>query len=430
MLKSKTFPVGPLFDSLHAFREDSKQPHPVPNERLLKEISGRLPEAISDFKQASRFLLNYSRKSEATFNRFRNEIERFLLWSWTYPEKSVINLKRSDIDDYIDFCWMPDEDWISTEIVPRFQLDQGVRFPNLLWRPFMIKATKSQRSLSRITEVHISLDKSHYAISQSTLLSIFTALNVFYKDLLLEEYAQVNFVPIVKKRCPYLINNVKQQEVQRLSELQWEFVLETAKMMADEDNKFERHLFLIAALKSLYLRISELAIRNSPVSGTPEWIPVMSHFYSKEGFWFLEVFGKGRKARVVTVPEAFLVYLKRYRSSRNLPGLPTRGENQPIISKLKGHGAMTSRQLTRFVQAVFDKAIEKMKAEGFDDQAEELRSATTHWLRHTGASLDVNSRPLKHLADDLGHASMGTTDKIYIQSDLRERARSGAKRKV
>ena len=53
--------------------------------------------------------------------------------------------------------------------------------------------------------------------------------------------------------------------------------------------------------------------------------------------------------------------------------------------------------------------------EGFSEEAKALREATTHWLRHTGASQDIATRPLKHMADDLGHASMGTTDQVYIQ---------------
>ena len=44
---------------------------------------------------------------------------------------------------------------------------------------------------------------------------------------------------------------------------------------------------------------------------------------------------------------------------------------------------------------------------------------------HTGASKDIATRPLKHMADDLGHASMGTTDQVYIQSDMKDRARTG-----
>ena len=66
--------------------------------------------------------------------------------------------------------------------------------------------------------------------------------------------------------------------------------------------------------------------------------------------------------------------------------------------------------------------------EGFSDEAQTLKEATTHWLRHTGASMDIDSRPLKHMADELGHASMGTTDRVYVQSDHLERAKSGKKR--
>jgi integrase len=91
---------------------------------------------------------------------------------------------------------------------------------------------------------------------------------------------------------------------------------------------------------------------------------------------------------------------------------------------------MTARQLRRIVQYAFDLAHDKMRSEGFVDEAQALREATTHWLRHTGASKDIATRPLKHMADDLGHASMGTTDQVYIQSDMKDRARSGKQREV
>jgi integrase len=37
---------------------------------------------------------------------------------------------------------------------------------------------------------------------------------------------------------------------------------------------------------------------------------------------------------------------------------------------------------------------------------------------------------LKDLSEDLGHASMATTDTIYVQTENRVRAESGKKRKV
>jgi site-specific recombinase XerC len=57
------------------------------------------------------------------------------------------------------------------------------------------------------------------------------------------------------------------------------------------------------------------------------------------------------------------------------------------------------------------------------------RTVTVHWLRHTGISEDVRSRPREHVRDDAGHASMATTDR-YIESDQRERHYSGKKKPV
>ncbi len=92
---------------------------------------------------------------------------------------------------------------------------------------------------------------------------------------------------------------------------------------------------------------------------------------------------------------------------------------------------MTSRQLIRIVQQVFDLAYDKMKKAEGEDNARKLREASSHWLRHTGASMEVErGRALKDLSEDLGHSSMATTDTIYVQTENRVRAESGKNRKV
>ena len=52
---------------------------------------------------------------------------------------------------------------------------------------------------------------------------------------------------------------------------------------------------------------------------------------------------------------------------------------------------MSSRQLRNIVQEAFDIAYEKMLSEGHREESKALQSATTHWLRHTGASEDCSS---------------------------------------
>ena len=70
-----------------------------------------------------------------------------------------------------------------------------------------------------------------------------------------------------------------------------------------------------------------------------------------------------------------------------------------------------------------------MKDDGLEQDALDLKSATVHWLRHTGISEDVKFRPREHVRDDAGHSSMATTDR-YIDSDSRERHESGRQKSI
>ena len=49
------------------------------------------------------------------------------------------------------------------------------------------------------------------------------------------------------------------------------------------------------------------------------------------------------------------------------------------------------------------------------------------WLRHTGISEDVKTRPREHVRDDAGHSSSAITDR-YIDVELVERAKSAKKK--
>ena len=55
---------------------------------------------IDDIKKAQAFLLAYQ-GSLGTFNAYRREIERLLQWCALVVRKSLNNLRREDIEDYI-----------------------------------------------------------------------------------------------------------------------------------------------------------------------------------------------------------------------------------------------------------------------------------------------------------------------------------------
>ena len=130
---------------------------------------------------------------------------------------------------------------------------------------------------------------------------------------------------------------------------------------------------------------------------------------------------RGNKEREISVSDAMLEALKRYRLSRGLPALPAPGESSPLIHKARGKGGITStRQIRSIVQYCFDSAAAKMRVDGFSEDAERLGDATVHWLRHTGISEDVKHRPREHVRDDAGHGSSAITDR-YIDVERTER---------
>jgi len=257
------------------------------------------------------------------------------------------------------------------------------------------------------------------------LQASFAVLSSFYNYLIQEEYMAYNPVAQIRQKSKFIRKQQTHAVVRRLSELQWSYVIETAEQMAKENPaEHERTLFIMTALFAMYLRISELA-------ASKRWVPQMGDF-EKDGddnWWFTTV-GKGNKERKISVSDDMLHALKRYRQSLGLSPLPMLGENTPLISKSRGTGPITStRQIRKIVQVCFDKAIERMQQDGFKEEAQQLKAATVHWLRHTGISEDVKHRPREHVRDDAGHSSSAITDR-YIDIELRERAQSAKRKKV
>ena len=393
------------------------------SKKFIDDLIKNNPDISQDFIHAQAFLKSYSRKSEATYRSYRNEVERLLLWSWTIANKSIIQLKRPELEAFFDFVHSPPESWVGLSVQDRFKHIGGQCLQNEFWRPFAAKISKEDRKKALAGGLEVKPDNKGHTLSGEAIKICFSAISCFYDYLADEGYAFGNPIPAIRKQSPYLIKGATQKNIKRLSNLQWDYVLSCAEEKANNDKSYERMFFVVALIKTLYLRVSELSDR-------PNWQPVWQHFWQdSDGNQWLKVLGKGNKLRDISVPSALFTYIKRYKAYREEIS-NNFNTNAPLVAKNRGSGGMTSRQLRRIVQEAFDIAYDKMLAEGFSDEAKALREATTHWLRHTGASQDIATRPLKHMADDLGHASMGTTDQVYIQSDMKERARTGKDRDV
>lgn len=157
----------------------------------------------------------------------------------------------------------------------------------------------------------------------------------------------------------------------------------------------------------------------------------MNHFAKdSSGCWWFTTVGKGNKERQIAVSDEMLASLTRWRLFLGLSALPSIADNSVLIPKLRGSGPMSdTAPLRRLVQQCFDLAAHQLSLNEDQEEAEGLREATVHWLRHTGISEDVKIRPREHVRDDAGHSSSATTDR-YIDVERRERHRSAQHKKI
>lgn len=399
----KLTPPQPLFDNI---------------ENVMTPPAGVKLAYPNDFKFASEFLYSY-RGSDATFNSYRRELERLLHWSWMTQSKSIKELKRSDIEAYVEFCQSPPTEWIGTKNVSRFKKVSGERQVNPDWRPFVASVTKAESDDGR------SPDVKNYYLSQKAIQAIFAVLSSFYNYLIQEEYIDFNPVAQIRQKSKFIRKQQNKQVIRRLSELQWSYVIETAEQLADKDPAtHERTLFIMKCLYGMYLRVSELV-------ASTRWEPQMGDFHrDSDNHWWFKTVGKGNKERDIAVSDSMLDALKRYRNYLDLSDLPRLGETLPLIRKTRGKGPVTStRQIRSIVQFCFDAAVQHLTQDGHNEDAQQLKAATVHWLRHTGISDDVKHRPREHVRDDAGHGSSAITDK-YIDVELRARHASGRKKQI
>src|SRR5690554_7856092 len=129
-------------------------------------------------------------------------------------------------------------------------------------------------------------------------------------------------------------------------------------------------------MKSLFLRVSELAPR--PVDRNQVRTPCFGDFrrtiVDGEPYWVYSVFGKGDNTRQVTLPDAYLDYLKRWRGHLGLPSpLPVHGESTPTLPSAKGD-ALGQRQVQRTYENAMAASADRMGREGSMHDARNVRA--------------------------------------------------------
>lgn len=370
-----------------------------------------------DINQARNFLKCYI-GSQGTFNSYRREIERLIHWCALIQNNNLQQFNRDDAEAFVRFCHQPPKHWIGTSKPPRFINKLGQRRPNNKWRPFIATISKSAYREGLTPSI------SQFKLSHGSTRELFAILQSFFNYLLQEEYVNNNPIRLIRQKSQFIRKQQVQNKIRRLSDLQWQTVIQTARHLADNNpEQHERTLFIMSALYSMYLRISEL-------TSTERWEPVMNHFHrDNDNHWWFTTVGKGNKQRDIAVSQSMMNALKRWRQFLGLSPTPSPADETPLLPKNRGKGTIRSTNTIRkIVQYCFDQAFNQLIEDGLEEEAHALNEATVHWLRHTGISDDVKTRPREHVRDDAGHSSSAITDR-YIDIERRERYTS-AKNKL
>ncbi|WP_321820863.1 MULTISPECIES: site-specific integrase [unclassified Burkholderia] len=185
---------------------------------------------------------------------------------------------------------------------------------------------------------------------------------------------------------------------------QWHAVLETIESLEDEQHRVRcRWMFMLAYYT--YLRSHELAkLLMADFRRLP----------SAPGRWTLWVVGKGGTRAEISVPPPLITELIAYRRYHGLSDFPTTGDESPAILSMRPRisDGVTKPMSPSAMYLIF-KVLFTRAAERHPEHAESLKRASTHWMRHTGITLTLDSGLVdrRFVQKQARHASSQTTDR-------------------
>lgn len=332
--------------------------------------------ANTDVDAVLAWLANFT-STQTTFDAYRKEAERLLLWCVVERGKPLSSLTHEDWLAYQAFLANPQprDRWVT---------QRNRRYPRQdpRWRPFA------------------------GPLSQSSQRQAGVILSSMFSWLVNAGYLAGNPLSLSRQR-----KRSRAPRVERyLDDDLWQEVKATIDALPRETPREREHYFRLRWLMTLCyicgLRITEIAENT------------MGNFFCRrdqEGMerWWLEVLGKGSKVRIVPATTELMAELGRYRRELSFPPLPVPGESTPLLLPIGGKPKPMSRSgIHDIIKAVFTMTAERVKLKGPEHahRATLINQASAHWLRHTAGSHMANKAvDLRHVRDNLGHASISTT---------------------
>lgn len=342
--------------------------------------------ASTDIEAIKAWLARFA-DTKTTFDSYRKEAERLLLWSVMELGKPLSSLTHEDLLIYQRFLSHPQpaSRWIMK--------NRKVSRSDPLWRPFA------------------------GPLSPTSQRQTIVILNALFSWLVNAGYLAGNPLSLSRQRQ----RKAKPRITRLLDEELWNEVKITIETMPKETNRQREHYHRVRWLFSLLyitgMRVSEV-INNS-----------MGAFFMRkdkdnEYRWWLEVTGKGEKTRLIPATNDLIMELDRYRREMGLSQRPVEGEEIPLLLPIGGkHRFMTRAVVHLILKQIFNPTADRLlkRRHEFKGQAEKLLAASAHWMRHTaGSNMTSGGMDIRHVRDNLGHESLTTTNNyLHSEDDVR-----------
>jgi integrase len=350
--------------------------------------------ARNDLDAVRAWLSNYA-DTKTTFDSYRKEAERLLLWAVVQLGKPLSSLTHEDLLLFRAFV-------VNPQPVDRWVSASGGKYSrgDARWRPF------------------------NGPLSPASQRQAHTILNGMFTWLVDAGYLRGNPMALLRGRGKRATPRVTRY----LSIALWDevkaFVGQLPQDTAVQQAYHARCRWLTTLFYLQGIRISEVAAGK------------MGHFSRRLGAdgrdqWWLDILGKGDRERIVPASPELIAELARYRQANGLPPLPGRTDDTPLVIPFRGkHRCMSRSALHDAIKSVFGNAADWLRACGpeFADRADELDRASAHWLRHTSGSHQADGGvDLRTVRDNLGHVSLNTTS-LYLHEEEDKRHRETVKR--
>ena len=331
-----------------------------------------------------------------TARTYRREAERLLLWAVLERRRALSSLTVEDAAAY--HAWLAalgrtaasawpwrhaQAEWMSPRNTPRW---------SERWRPF------------------------EKPLSVRSQLQAYTILKAMFEWLTKVRYLDGNPWDGVPPPKASTDNDAPPPDLElthALTRAQWAYVVQHLDTLAPGEAT-RRLRFVLLFAYATGLRLSEL------VDARCGRLYCMALKHELGTRWMLKVLGKGGKWRVVPMPPGVMDALRVYLTARGLDPEPLKNPAEtPLITRLdanKEAGFLSPSMLYKLLKMFFAQVSGALAAQGHPDDAETVKKATTHWLRHTRGSHSAETMPVNLLQNLLGHASLATTT-IYTSAD-------------